>query len=176
VIEALGATTVLCVDKTGTLTQNRMSISKLSVDESVFDANDPASKALPRSSTVWSNSASSPARRTRSTRWKRLYVTLAFNAWPRPSICTRTSRWCMSIRSRRSYWLSPTCGDLPNGSKLIVAAKGAPEAIADLCHMDPKRLQGLLQQATVMAGEGLRVLGVARGQPVVQSDLPQGAA
>jgi Ca2+-transporting ATPase len=61
----------------------------------------------------------------------------------------------------------------PDGSKLVVAAKGAPQAIADLCHMDPKRLQDLLQQATVMAGEGLRVLGVARGQPVVQNDLPQ---
>ena len=34
--ETLGAATVLCSDKTGTLTLNRMSIAELSVDEEVF--------------------------------------------------------------------------------------------------------------------------------------------
>lgn len=36
-IEALGAATVLCVDKTGTLTLNRMSVRRLSVGDEVRD-------------------------------------------------------------------------------------------------------------------------------------------
>ena len=46
-IETLGAATVLCVDKTGTLTQNRMSVRKLFADGQIFDANDPQDTSLP---------------------------------------------------------------------------------------------------------------------------------
>jgi Ca2+-transporting ATPase len=44
----------------------------------------------------------------------------------------------------------------------VIAAKGAPEAIMDLCHMTPKRSQELMERLEEMAAEGLRVLGVAR--------------
>jgi Ca2+-transporting ATPase len=49
---------------------------------------------------------------------------------------------------------------------LQVAAKGAPEAIADLCHFTPAQQQDLTQQIQQMARSGLRVLGVATGQQV----------
>jgi P-type Ca2+ transporter type 2C len=45
---------------------------------------------------------------------------------------------------------------------LAIAAKGAPEAIADLCHMDAAQQQALAGGVEMMAGAGLRVLGVAR--------------
>jgi Ca2+-transporting ATPase len=48
--------------------------------------------------------------------------------------------------------------------ELTVAAKGAPEAIADLCHFSPIQQQELVEQIQAMAGEGLRVLGVAQGR------------
>jgi Ca2+-transporting ATPase len=44
-----------------------------------------------------------------------------------------------------------------------LAAKGAPEAIADLCHLTPEAARGLQQAADQLAAEGLRVLAVARG-------------
>jgi Ca2+-transporting ATPase len=44
----------------------------------------------------------------------------------------------------------------------VVAVKGAPEAIAELCHFQPKELQELKQQVNEMASDGLRVLGVAQ--------------
>lgn len=46
-IETLGAATVLCVDKTGTLTQNRMSVSKLVVEGTIYDAGTPDQSPLP---------------------------------------------------------------------------------------------------------------------------------
>ena len=49
-----------------------------------------------------------------------------------------------------------------NGEDYVIAAKGAPEAIADLCHFDDERQKTLHQQVNQMADEGLRVIGVAK--------------
>ena len=65
-IEALGAATVLCVDKTGTLTQNRMSVARLAVADAQHDVDGGP---LPSASTAWWSSACWPARSIRSTRW-----------------------------------------------------------------------------------------------------------
>ena len=45
--------------------------------------------------------------------------------------------------------------------KLIVAAKGAPEAIATLCRLSPNQAKEMMRAADVMAEQGIRVLGVA---------------
>src|SRR5450756_103594 len=42
-----------------------------------------------------------------------------------------------------------------------VAAKGAPEAILDLCHMPEAQQQLVMKQVLDMANDGLRVLGIA---------------
>jgi Ca2+-transporting ATPase len=50
-----------------------------------------------------------------------------------------------------------------SGDEVIVAAKGAPEAIADLCHATPAQQESLSREVALLASLGLRVLGVARG-------------
>jgi Ca2+-transporting ATPase len=71
----------------------------------------------------------------------------------------------------------PLLRDYPLASDLLVfsqlwqsgegacqlAAKGAPEAIADLCHLPPDQAQALLAAADRLARAGLRVLAVAQG-------------
>jgi len=54
-----------------------------------------------------------------------------------------------------------------------IAAKGAPEAIADLCHFDTAQMENLRGQINQMANQGLRVLGVARAE-FSSVDLPEG--
>ena len=46
--------------------------------------------------------------------------------------------------------------------EFVIAAKGAPEAIADLCHLSTEDRAALSMSVNAMATEGLRVLGVAR--------------
>ena len=50
----------------------------------------------------------------------------------------------------------------PGGEEYVIAAKGAPEAIMDLCHFSSAKKQELSGQVENMAGDGLRVLGVAK--------------
>ncbi len=50
----------------------------------------------------------------------------------------------------------------PDGQEYVIAAKGAPEAIADLCHMGEADKEALWWQIEDLAGRGLRLLGVAR--------------
>jgi Ca2+-transporting ATPase len=50
----------------------------------------------------------------------------------------------------------------PEGGDYVIAAKGAPEAVMDLCHLDEDHWDRLAQQVSSMAQDGLRVLAVAR--------------
>jgi Ca2+-transporting ATPase len=50
----------------------------------------------------------------------------------------------------------------PDLSERMIAAKGAPEAIIDLCHLAPQQGDSIAAQVASMAAQGLRVLGVAR--------------
>ncbi|MCX5685329.1 MAG: cation-translocating P-type ATPase, partial [Planctomycetota bacterium] len=61
----------------------------------------------------------------------------------------------------------------PDGTDFVIAAKGAPEAVGDLCHFDPARTAALAADVAAMADHGLRVLGVAKGR-FRQASLPGG--
>ncbi len=55
----------------------------------------------------------------------------------------------------------------------IVATKGAPEAIADLCHLDAVDIEKITLQAEELAARGLRVLAVAKAKHAVQQSWPE---
>ena len=59
----------------------------------------------------------------------------------------------------------------PRGSDYVIAAKGSPEAIADLCHLDEARRRELTATIESMARDGLRILGVAKSYFTI-TDLP----
>ena len=66
----------------------------------------------------------------------------------------------------RTYGLRPDLLAMTNvwrsGTEIIVAAKGAPEAIALLCHLDAEARASLTTRTEALAAQGMRVLAVAR--------------
>jgi P-type Ca2+ transporter type 2C len=161
-IESLGAATVLCVDKTGTLTLNKMSVRKVfaaGISSDVSRAGD----ALPAAS-----------------RGVVEFGTLAGKEDPFDPMEQAIQSLEGRLRSAegrvhpdrelvRSYPLSPGLPAMshvwrsPQTAGFVVATKGAPEAIAELCRLSPADTEALTRDVRALAEEGLRVLAVARG-------------
>jgi Ca2+-transporting ATPase len=172
-IETLGAATVLCTDKTGTLTQNRMTISKLCVDGQLFDAREPAPEQLPEQFHELLEFSILGSKRDPFDPMERAITQLG------DRYLAKTEHLHATWTLVHEYPLSPELLALshvwqaPDGTDYVIAAKGAPEAVGDLCHLPAERMREVSQRVTEMASEGLRVLGVARGR-FLRRDLPHG--
>jgi Ca2+-transporting ATPase len=175
-IEALGSATVLCTDKTGTLTLNRMSVRRLCVGEEYHDVDAGTDRTLPqkfhrlvRYSVLASETEPfDPMERA----FKELgdhYLDHGF----------RFEHWRLAYE----YSISPELLALSHvwhsgtGEEHVIATKGAPEAVADLCHLDSDQKRKLSAQVDSMGSDGLRVLGVAKASftgtswPATQHDF-----
>ncbi|WP_051675908.1 cation-translocating P-type ATPase [Polaromonas glacialis] len=161
-VEALGAITVLAVDKTGTLTLNRMEVAELATADARFtpehaselpeafhgltefamlatpgDPFDPMEKAIQRFGHGW------------------LAGTEHVHDGREPEFEYALSGEILAMT--RVFASSAP-------AQHLLATKGAPEAVADLCHLPMARRDAIRAQVEAMAERGLRVLGVARGR------------
>jgi len=160
-VETLGAITLLAVDKTGTLTLNRMAVAELATGSEAFSAD--GARDLPEA-------------------FHRLteFAMLATPADPFDPMEKAIQRfghdWLAGTEHVHDDELPiheyPLSGEIlamtrvfPSDSpdRLLLATKGAPEAVADLCHLAPPQRDAIRLQVEQMAERGLRVLGVACG-------------
>ncbi len=160
-IETLGAATVLCVDKTGTLTQNRMTVARLTIDgESVDFCDEP--HTIPDRFRALLEAAALASRADPFDPMERALHDAVDRIGGVPTAPRH--------RLAREYPLSPALlavthvWEEPVNGRLIAAAKGAPEAVARLCRMSAREEAVLATHIATLAAGGLRVLGVARAE------------
>lgn len=163
-IETLGATSVLCTDKTGTLTENKMTVARLQTADGVFDIDYSrgGESALPEAFhtlvefTILASAIDpfDPMEKA----FHRLGAHFLANTEHLHSNWTLAHGYGLTpaLRAMAQVWKAV------DSEACVVAAKGAPEAIIDLCHLDVATQTRIGAQVDTMAKDGLRVLGVAR--------------
>jgi Ca2+-transporting ATPase len=169
VIEMLGACSMLCVDKTGTLTENRMRVAGLTVD-GTWKTVDGDLPELPQAlGDLVVAAAHASARMSNDPMDNALQRTAARPATSSPMLQDRG-------RLRREYGLTAERPAVvrvwsDEAGSSIAFAKGAPEAILALVGMPAEERARVMEWVEDGAACGARVLAVATGEPG-QGTLP----
>jgi Ca2+-transporting ATPase len=154
-VETLGAVSVLCVDKTGTITENKMTVQEAWSPAGDIcsllqimgmgcepDAYDPMEKAM-----------------------------LAYcekQGFSRAALfggeLLKEYAFTDETKMMGHVW--------KNGSDLVVAAKGSPEHLLTICELTGEEIQAIREKITAMAGQGLRVIAVGRMALSFEQEIP----
>lgn len=162
VIETLGSATVICVDKTGTLTMNQMAVQELNVDG---DLHVIGNKQMPEKfhEIIQTALMASPINPFDP-------MDKAFHA-----IASLEHNWEFKLEYPLTDKLLAVTHVWDSGSAkdCFVATKGAPEAIADLCRLSVEEVAKVIHDVDLATKRGFRVLGVAKATYAKKEPLPK---
>ena len=159
VVEMLGSATVLCADKTGTLTMNRMSVQEVFAAGALHVVGADDSARLPEAVEQLVAISILASRREpfdpTESALQRLASRVASESLRKEWTLVRECPFSKTLLAVAYIWRAS------DGQQHVVAVKGAPEAIARLCHLEGTEAEQLMKATSAMASKGLRVLGVA---------------
>lgn len=169
-VETLGAATVICSDKTGTLTQNRMTVTKLYSPSGEIKFDSPATKRILLYASLCSNAKEIKKGKTTDfigdpTETALLSAAFSSGIRPDPSVFVRRFETPFSGERKR---MSVVC--TVDGRDMLLV-KGAPDVVLPRCvkylsssgeiPLTANKKQDILRQNELMARQALRVIAVA---------------
>lgn len=165
IIETLGAATVLCSDKTGTITQNKMKLGKITTADKVENLDGLKEVSIE----------------------SKHILQIAFFASKHPSFDPMDSAISytmesfhqsgdFSLLSTKEFPLTPNeltmVRVLEEIDGFVCYAKGSPEAIFKLCNLNESEIKLWTNKTNELAMEGYRVLAVAKSE-VPSKEIPE---
>lgn len=162
--ENLGGVTVLCVDKTGTLTQNQMAVKHIRTPERSYSFQEDSAEEVPPEFQVLLEYAALASPKDPFDPMEKAILRVH---GPHPD-------WEL----QKEYPLTPNLLAMsrvwkPSSEEgLVIATKGAPETVLELCRLQGADATRVHRQIEEMSAAGYRVLGVARAR-APEKKLPE---
>ncbi|NLH01939.1 MAG: HAD-IC family P-type ATPase, partial [Clostridiales bacterium] len=154
-VETLGAVSVLCVDKTGTITTNMMTVTEL------WAANGDTNRLVENMGLACETDAYDPMEKAMLSCCER-------HGFAREKLfggeLISEYSFTNELKMMGHVWRR-------NG-EIIIAAKGSPESILGLCKMSEEERSAVFQKAADMSLHGLRVIASAEMKPHAEADIP----